>query len=177
MALNTFINFIRLLNLAEWWVGGFCPSVAPFLFHGRPLPRLFCRGQGQDCSGDQSHQLQLYICVLLFSYRYLHWLCIYFDLAALGHLMFSTEQLQSLSIPQIFGLIVQLIQEIQRREEPPPDPPVFDRPGPRRTVHVVFSDQLRDPLCGYRCQFCTCPCTRGSAAHTHHKCYEHRHWR
>ena len=74
-------------------------------------------------------------------------------------------------------VFTQLIQEIQRREEPPPEPPVFDRPRPSPTIYIATSDHLREPLSRYRCQFCSWPCTRGSSDHTHHKCYEHRHRR
>ena len=83
--------------------------------------------------------------------------------------MISDRDVHALSLSDLVSLLHVVCTELQRRLVGPPDPPVFEPPSTSNT------STLRQPLCGYRCQFCDCPCTKGSDGHRHHKCYLHRH--
>ena len=145
------------------------PSLSP----GCPAPCFERLGQRLDslASSAEPDFIALFQCVCSFLHRSHVDMC----LASLRcQLMFSAQDLQNLSFNQIWILVAQLVEELQRPDSLP-EPPVFDRPAP--TAFITTAAPLREPLCGYRCQFCHSACTRGSVHHTHHKCYQHRHFR
>ena len=51
----------------------------------------------------------------------------------------------------------------------PPPQPAHQRPRPAPVIHGYGCDQF--------CRFCDLPCHRHKAGHSHHACYQHRHWR